>query len=330
MQFYRIIFLGYFLFIACFLHAQNSDFDNENHPPKPDYSIESSWAALPFHKDNADLMPKGLSQEDDAQKVIDVFYIHPTTYNNGDNWNAAISDEKINEQTDSKPLKYQASAFNENARIYAPRYRQAHLRSFFDSTDNGAKALALAYSDVKEAFLYFIKHYNDNRPFIIVSHSQGTYHARRLIKELIDTSLLLNRFIIGYLAGYPVFESDYKNIFACEKPEQTGCIASWSTYREGYKPPRDSIFFRNAIVTNPISWSEKCITDKSAHKGMVLLNFNKIMSGKVTACKHKNYIWVKVAHPLAKNYDNLHIADINLFYMDIREDVKRRIRYFWK
>lgn len=305
-------------------------FNEEQHPANPDYSKESSWAALPFRKDNADEVPKGLSAEDDAQKVVDIFYIHPTTLLSGNQWNAAIDDAEINKQTDDRPIKYQATVFNENARVYAPRYRQAHIRSFFDTTENGALALGLAYADVKAAFLYFIKNHNDNRPFIIASHSQGTYHARRLIKELIDTTNLRNRFIMGYLVGYPVFEQDYKHIKACENTTQTGCIASWSTYRDGFEPVRGDVFYKNAIVTNPISWNNTCSDDERMHKGMVLLNFNKIISGKVKACRHKNYIWTKTNFPVIKTKDNLHIVDINLFWLDIRQDVKRRIGYFWK
>ena len=36
----------------------------------------------------------------------------------------------INKKTDEKPILYQASAFNEFP-VYAPRYRQAHIRAYF-------------------------------------------------------------------------------------------------------------------------------------------------------------------------------------------------------
>ena len=36
----------------------------------------------------------------------------------------------------------------------------------------------------KAAFQYYLEHYNNGRPFIIASHSQGTYHAKRLITGL--------------------------------------------------------------------------------------------------------------------------------------------------
>jgi hypothetical protein len=39
---------------------------------------------------------------------------------------------------------------------------------------------------VKTAFLYYLQHYNNGRPIIIASHSQGATHGKRLLKEFFD------------------------------------------------------------------------------------------------------------------------------------------------
>ena len=73
------------------------------------------------------------------------------------------------------------------ANLYVPFYRQAHIRVFNEKfKDEGKKALDLAYKDIKSAFIYYLNNFNDNKPFIIASHSQGTVHAKRLISEFID------------------------------------------------------------------------------------------------------------------------------------------------
>ena len=41
---------------------------------------------------------------------------------------------------------------------------------------------------MKQAFQYFLENFSKGRPFIIASHSQGTHHAIRLLKEEIDGS----------------------------------------------------------------------------------------------------------------------------------------------
>ena len=113
-------------------------------PPAPQYSLESSWAALPWREDPADEWPKtpslvaGLGQ-------ADVFYIHPTMYEAGAAWNAPVDSAELNAAVDEWPLKHQASIFNGAGRVFAPRYRQAHLRVFSVKDSLSAAALRVAY-----------------------------------------------------------------------------------------------------------------------------------------------------------------------------------------
>jgi hypothetical protein len=65
--------------------------------------------------------------------------------------------------------------------------------------EDGKKALDLAYSDIREAFAYYLENFNNNKPFIIASHSQGTVHAKRIISEFIDGKELQNKLIAAYL-----------------------------------------------------------------------------------------------------------------------------------
>jgi hypothetical protein len=82
------------------------------------------------------------------------------------------------------PVQFQASPFNQVARVYAPSYRQGIIKCFYDTTGTGEEALNFAYADVKRAFEYYMAHYNNGRPVIIASHSQGTRHARQLLERL--------------------------------------------------------------------------------------------------------------------------------------------------
>lgn len=163
-----------------------------NGPPVPDYSLASSWAALPTMKDSADRVPKQSHQKDmQVESNADVFFIHPTSFlkktEKSDGWNADISDSAINLETDKGSILNQASIFNGAGKVYAPRYRQAFIYSYFaEDKESGRKALELAYKDVKAAFDYYLTHYNNGRPFIIASHSQGTTHAIKLLQEYID------------------------------------------------------------------------------------------------------------------------------------------------
>ena len=100
----------------------------------PDYSQLNYWASHPEKRDPADSIPGPLLGSD-LEKVADVFFLHPTTLTDPDKIdqiNARIDDSELNNKTDLSPILYQASAFNERARIFAPRYRQAHIRMYFE------------------------------------------------------------------------------------------------------------------------------------------------------------------------------------------------------
>ena len=77
--------------------------------------------------------------------------------------------------------------------------------------EEGLKALDFAYEDIRNAFIYYLKNFNDNKPFIIASHSQGTVHAKRLISEFIDGKELQKKLIAAYLVGIKVKKNEFKN-----------------------------------------------------------------------------------------------------------------------
>ena len=61
-------------------------------------------------------------------------------------------------------------------------------------------ARLLLDEDVKAAFQYYLEHYNNGRPIIIASHSQGTTHAKRLLKEFFDGTALQHQLVAAYLS----------------------------------------------------------------------------------------------------------------------------------
>jgi hypothetical protein len=304
----------------------------------PDYSNLDYWAAHPWKKDLSDSLPKALQKNYTADSTVDIFFLHPTTF--GDKtmqkgWNANIDDSAINHKTDFTTILYQASIFNAAGRVFAPRYRQANYYAYFP-TDT-AKAIAAfdtAYEDVKAAFQYYLAHYNNGRPFIIASHSQGTTHAKRLIKECIEGKPLQNRMVVAYLAGMPIEPDYFHNIPACTNPNQTGCICSWRTFREGHT---DSFINKEkftAIVTNPLTWdSAQTSVDRFENKGSVLKNFSKLKPNVAGATVHNGVLWTNRPHFFGSIFlknPNYHIADYNLYYLSVRENAQQRINAFWK
>lgn len=316
--------------ISCKSYGPVTSFQNET-PEIIDYGNLENWAAHPDKRDNADLIP-GSDARAIKKLEADVFFIHPTIYNDkGKNlpWNPSIKDSALNKRVDDSTIKFQASAFNAAGRVFAPRYRQAHLVSY--STDDKAsakKAFALAYDDVKNAFEHYLKYYNNGRPIIIASHSQGTTHGGPLIKEFFDGTPLQQQLVAAYLIGLPVPKDYFERIWPCERPDGLNCTISWRTFKRGFLP-EDRPMGDDILVTNPLSWTiDTTYVSKNKNKGAVLRDFDKVLPRRVDAQVHNGILWAnKPRFPWSflfrrKNY---HIADINFYYMDIKENARRRV-----
>lgn len=320
----------------------------KNYASKPPYQFKSPdglphykdlhyWAAHPWKWDPSDSIPKPLRSQAIADSSVDVFFIYPTTFLDvkDTDWNAAIDDATLNAKTDYTTILLQASAFNNGTRLFAPRYRQAHFRAFTSNDKQQADAaLALAYSDVKKAFEYYLAQYNNGRPIIIASHSQGTIHAANLLKEFFEGKPLQHKLVCAYIIGMPVKEDYFTTIPSCKDSLATGCVVSWRSYKSSYEgEPYVGRETYRSIVINPLSWTNANeYMPASANRGAVLFKFNKIGKG-VGAQVHNNILWTTKPRFFGNIFfsrKNYHIADINMFYMNIRQNVQTRIRMFRK
>jgi hypothetical protein len=302
---------------------------------QPNYSQLKNWAAHPAKLDPSDSVPAQIVKNHEHKQLADVFFIHPTTYldpaqPNG--WSASLKDIAVNINTDYSTILNQASVFNEVGTVYAPRYRQAHIKSYYPVTKidtmYALAAFELAYQDVKHAFDYYLAHHNQNKPIIIAAHSQGSTHAKRLLKEYFDNKLLSKQLVAAYIVGMAIDPAEFTSLKACETPTETGCICAWRTYKEGFIPPFVQIEKFNSIVTNPITWnSNQPIAKRDANKGTVLYNFNKILPKVAGAIVYKGVLWTpkpKFFGNFLYNTNNYHIADFNLYYMSVRKNATDR------
>ena len=338
------LLLSSLLFISCnkykpFISKYNFKSENE----KPDYSNLNYWAAHPYKHDPSDSIPKPLQNQSHSDQMkdslVDVFFLHPTTYTNRrrkvpKKLNADIDNKYINAKTDYSTILYQASAFNEQSRVFAPRYRQAHISLFFSKDKMKAdSAFEIAYKDLKTAFEYYLQHWNNGRPIIIASHSQGSKMAERLLKYFFENKPLQKQLVVAYVIGWPVPKEYFSSLKMCNDSLQTGCICSWRTLRKGYIPKFLKNEMGNSFVTNPLSWTtNEQYVSKKFNNGSVLTNFNKIYTSTTDAQIHNGLLWVKKPKfPWSFLYfkRNYHIGDINLFYVNIRENVRQRINSYF-
>ena len=311
-----------------------SQYEFTSKSTQPDYQQPYYWAAHPWKKDPSDSIPQPLLNEQ-RDSIADVFFIHPTTYTEKRfEWNADINDAELNAKTDYTSILYQSSVFNQHCRIFAPRFRQGHYSAFFIDTPKNYHIFDTAYSDIKKAFQYYLEHYHKNRPIIIAGHSQGALLAERLLKEFFDGKELHSKLVAAYLIGWPIARNLFNNIPVCTDSNQIGCFAGWRTLKKGYIPSYMKKEYPVSYVTNPLSWdTTSAYVSAVYNQGSVLREFDKLVLNTTDAQIHGGVLWVnKPKFPGSFLYRarNYHIADINLYYINLRNNIETRIRNFIK
>lgn len=188
-------------------------------PPAPDYAQDKAWFLLPTHPD----------APGPADPVADVFFVSPTTFEGGDQWNDPISDGRADRVFRRVMAPNYAGPFVRVGRIFAPRYRQAGLYSLLTLHDDARDARRFAYGDVAAAFRYWRDHDGGNRPFLIVGVEQGGTLAARLVAEEVAPNPQLRARLAGAYLIETVAPATRPALPPCERRDQAGCIAAWAS-----------------------------------------------------------------------------------------------------
>jgi hypothetical protein len=316
------------LLLAACSTGRQAGYQPDAAPAGPAYERDEYWAALPWKADAADLCPVGLT-DGQAEAAADVFYLYPTRYTKRrkhQGWNAPLQDAAFNEEVQGSAIQFQASIFNGAGRVFSPYYRQAHLQAYFtQDTASARRALDLAYGDVRAAFEYYLEKYNEGRPIIIAAHSQGTTHAKRLLREFFDGQPLREQLVAAYLVGIAVEKEAFEAIPPCQDSLDTGCFVSWRTFRSGTPPrrPDDRI-----LCTNPLLWTTaEAYAPRELNLGAVLYPFEQLRPAATDAQVHGNILWAaKPRFPgsFLIRRRNYHAGDLNFYYRNVRENARAR------
>lgn len=295
----------------------------------PDYVRGSSWLSLPGREDASDAVPKKLPEAEHSRDSleVDVFFVHPTQLFKGDHWNAHLNNNKVNALNAKFPMRLQASAFNIGGRLYAPAYRQAHIGVFTWQDSTSWRALELAYADVRSAFEHYLNNWNDGRPIIFAGHSQGSWHIRWLLQEFFDGKPLQEQLVVAYAPGFDFYTTDFDRIPYCTSAEETGCVCTWMSYGEGYFPGWLQSKSQTPVCTHPIAWTLDGTNAIEDHQGVVLSQMRYAYPTAIEAHIERGVLQVhKPDVPFGKalQRDNWHVGDINLFWLNIRNNAKRR------
>jgi pimeloyl-ACP methyl ester carboxylesterase len=179
-----------------------------------------------------------------GDRGVACFYVYPTVSDQP----TRLANKHVDPELRSIAL-YQAARFSQLCQVYAPVYRQATVPALQTGKTTKSDYLA-AYGDVEKAFDAFLRRIGSRRGFVLIGHSQGTFHLQRLIRRRIDDKPALRRRLVSaVLLGGDVTVrkgSDRGGVFrhvpTCKRTTQLGCVIAFSTFNE--TPPDPSIFGR--------------------------------------------------------------------------------------
>lgn len=312
------------------------------------YADPAQWYSRPgLARDPAGLRPAGLAAGG-APLPAAVFFIHPTSYFVPAHWNAPAGDANA-ERMARLMIGGMASAFNAAEALWAPKYRQATFGAFLADRPDRTRALDLAYGDVREAFQTFLAIVPDGQPIVLVGHSQGALHLKRLLRDEVAGTPLAGRIAAAYVIGWPVslaHDLPAMGLPACTAAGQPGCVQSWLSYAEPADPqltlaayarfpaldgqsPGGSPF----LCSNPLTGSIGGSAPASANRGTLVpdatMTAGSLVPAAVPARCAADGVLLIGSPPAMGPYvlpgNNYHVYDLLLFWANVRADVAARV-----
>lgn len=285
------------------------------------------------------------AETDVAGKDGDVFFVNPTVYKGTDE---ELVWEKYDKETKKSfvgAVNMEKGIYDDNARFFAPYYHQAALSAYYAPKAESKDIFDSAYSEVRDAFEYYMESYNDGRPLILAGFSQGAQHCIHLLKEYSDNEKFNRILVACYAIGWRFTEqeqAEYPDIQFAQGEKDTGVLIAFNSEAVDVQ---DSLMIPKGTKTlaiNPLNWkNDGTVADKSMNLGACFTDYE----GKITkeiphltgAYIDDNRGALKVTDVNPKDYPSVlfsdgiyHIYDYQFFYRNLEKNVQTRIESFLK
>lgn len=276
-------------------------------------------------------------------KTADVFFITPTVYLGSGNDLAWLSFDEETSQSFVGAINMEKGIYDDDARFFAPFYRQASLSAYYATGDAKSTAFDTAYSDIKDAFDYYMAHYNNGRPLVLAGFSQGGQLSVRLLEEYAGTKELNDVLVACYAIGWSFTEEEqkaYPNIKLASGETDTGVLIAFNSEAESIT---DSLMIPAGTKTyaiNPLNWSTGSeAADKSSNLGACFTDYSGTITAEIQnltgAYIDEDRGALKVTDVSPEEYPGVlfedgiyHLYDYMFFYRNLEKNVQDRINAF--
>ena len=276
-----------------------------------DYANTDNWAYF------------GIGEGKDA----DLFLIAPTV-DMRDEYNMSMVDEKTKADF-LGALNMERGIYEDHTRMYAPYYRQMAMKGYELDSEDREQYLEIAYSDVSDAFAWYLHHENKGRPLILAGFSQGADMCYRLLEEFDDLPL-----VAVYALGWP----NTTHIMPAEGETDIGVVVSFDCEAPDVKGTFIIPKGTKAVSINPLNWkTDSTPADKTENKGACFTDYSgEIVKEIPELCGcyiDEKRGTLKVTDVDVKDYPAMislfpegayHIYDYQFFFRNLQENVGKR------
>ena len=296
---------------------------------EPDYADTSSWAYWRVGE----------------SKPADLFIVCPTVdLGTGGNKNMSLADNEAKKNFYGA-LNMERGIYEQHCRMYAPYYRQAVLADYDLPANEAEPYFNLAYKDVRAAFVYYMQHENNCRPFVLAGFSQGAEMCLRLLKEFGNDDFVKNNMVACYAIGWrftPQEAEQYPYIRPAQSADDLGTVIMFNSeaaeVTESLMVPQGT----KSFCINPLNWrTDEKAAAKTLNAGACFTDSSGSITREVpqlTGCYIDTERGVlKVTDVDKKDYPPVlsvftdgvyHLYDYQFFYRNLQQNVNLRIKTF--
>jgi len=295
-----------------------------------DYSKEENWV---------DIQKCGT-------KPVDVFFIYPTVAMETVNEDGFASIDEMKDMAAVIRL-CQTSVYEDSCNVYMPFYRQASMTLANSCEKDNARFLDLqynskAYLDIEAALDYYFDNYNNDKPFILAGHSQGSAMLINVLTHYMqEHKEYLSRMVAAYVIGFAPSEdifNDSTGLKFAQGEDDVNVVISFNT--EGANAEGKSILLpEKPMIINPLTWtSDDSYGSSELNKGAIdvapSFDSYELIEGtddaqinlerKTLVCTTKSSDYFTIA-PEAFSTESFHEREYSMYYGNLKQNVQTRI-----